>query len=111
MTRYFLYGCIWSLCAIPALHAQGLHFMPQPEPPNKARTSDRPPLRILPQNTARIHTTGILRPDLYTRHLGFFCRQELKMEKQTKLPLRIRLGSMEYCDWLEGKSSAPGYQR
>lgn len=50
-------------------------------------------------------------PDLATRHLGFFCRQEIKMDKQTAVPLRMRLGSMQQTDWLEGKPNAQPPQR
>lgn len=39
----------------------------------------------------------------YAKQLGFFCRQEIKMDKVTKIPFRFRLGSVEQCDWLEGK--------
>jgi hypothetical protein len=42
----------------------------------------------------------------YTRQLGFFCRQELKME-QAHVPLTFRLGSMDDCNRLEQK---PGYR-
>lgn len=40
----------------------------------------------------------------YTQHLGFFCKKEMKLEQVTHIPIRIRLGSVEYCDKLEGKT-------
>jgi hypothetical protein len=45
----------------------------------------------------------ILPGDYYTTQIGFFCRQEIKFEKITKIPFRFRLGSVEACDRLEGK--------
>lgn len=39
----------------------------------------------------------------YTQHFGFFCRKELQIEKSVKIPLRFRLGSLDQCNYLEGK--------
>jgi hypothetical protein len=35
--------------------------------------------------------------------LAFFCRLEVKMEKASKMPVRFRLGTVDYVDYLEGK--------
>ncbi len=45
----------------------------------------------------------LLPQNYYTQNLSFFCRKELQFEKATKIPLRFRLGSLQQCDWLEGK--------
>ncbi len=43
--------------------------------------------------------------NFYSTHLGTACKMELQLEKQTGLPIRIRLGSKEQVDYLEGKFS------
>lgn len=42
--------------------------------------------------------------DHYEQHLGFFCKKEILFEKKTNIPLRFRVGSMEHCNRLEGKT-------
>src|SRR5574338_95599 len=45
-------------------------------------------------------------PEFYTKSLGYFCRQELKLEKFTSIPFRFRLGSLDYTNYLEQKPNA-----
>ncbi|MES1198153.1 MAG: hypothetical protein ABUL41_02645 [Chitinophagaceae bacterium] len=44
--------------------------------------------------------------NLYKGSTGFFCQQEYKFEKATAIPLRLRLGSPDYVDYLEQKPNA-----
>jgi len=44
--------------------------------------------------------------NFYSTHTGFFCQKELQLEKKTTIPFRFRLGSIDYCDKLEGKRRA-----
>jgi len=55
--------------------------------------------KLLPSNKV----AQALPPDFYAKRLGFFCRQEIKLEKAIKIPFRFRLGSVEQCNWLERK--------
>ena len=48
------------------------------------------PIRVLPEN-------------YYVNNLPFFCKKELQIEKITKIPFRVRLGSPDYVNTLEGK--------
>jgi hypothetical protein len=52
-------------------------------------------------NTLRPFT--LIAQDYYTQHFGFMCKKELAIEKATKIPFRFRLGSLQQCNYLEGK--------
>ncbi len=50
--------------------------------------------------------TKLLPANFYTQNFGFFCKKELAVEKYLKVPLKIRLGSVQQSDFLEGKQTA-----
>ena len=52
-----------------------------------------------------VSPTMLVSPNFYSSNLAFFCRQEIKFEKSTKIPLKFRLGSMQQVDYLEGKNN------
>ena len=47
--------------------------------------------------------SAVIPADRVVTHFGFFCKRELELEKTIRLPLRFRLGSLDYCNKLEGK--------
>jgi hypothetical protein len=53
---------------------------------------------------APIHTMSpVFLPQWSAETLPFFCKIEHNWGKQSRIPLKFRLGSVEYVDWLEGK--------
>ena len=58
------------------------------------------------KSTVYFSQSQFIAPDHFTRNFGFFCRQELKLEK-AHVPVHFRLGSMDLCNKLEDK---PGYR-
>ena len=51
-----------------------------------------------------IFRSKVIPHNFSTHDFGFFCHKELHLQKITKVPFRFRLGSLHYCNYLEGKN-------
>lgn len=58
------------------------------------------------QNSSFLRVPPVLSPSFYNDRLGFVCKKEWQLEKATMIPLRVRLGSLDYVNWLEQKPNA-----
>ena len=61
--------------------------------------------RVTP-NDSIIYLHFRLPSDFHSLHLSFFCRKDLQIENAIKVPLHFRVGSIAYCDALEGKNNS-----
>jgi len=57
------------------------------------------------KDSSQYFSLRILPANYYATNIGFFCKKELQMQKTTKIPLKFRLGSIEYTNKLEGKNA------
>jgi len=62
--------------------------------------------KMLEKNSKNLVLNGFCSPETYKKGIGFFCQKELELDKLTPLPIRFRLGSLEYVNWLERKPNA-----
>jgi hypothetical protein len=73
-------------------------------PVREEKAAERNPLRLNSMSLYKLPTIGESIPaNYYTSCFGFFCRKEWMLEKATKIPFRLRVGSLEYVDRMEWK--------
>ncbi|MFT4155264.1 hypothetical protein [Parafilimonas sp.] len=86
------------LLASSALHAQDVNG------PLKQRISSADSIRhfifSMKQAIAPVQLPG----NFYAKQLPFFCSKELQVQKAIGFPVKFRVGTVEYCDKLEGKN-------
>jgi hypothetical protein len=61
--------------------------------------------------TPRFILLNLIPASYYSTHLGFICKKELQLDKVIAVPLRFRLGSLAYVNYLEQKPNAYNPQR
>lgn len=87
------------------------HTVPSPDSKNSFLTFYQPKSGYLLNQSETVQSIenfnatfpSMIPGNFATCDYGFFCRQELKIEKNTNIPFRIRLGSLEQCNYYEGK--------
>jgi hypothetical protein len=57
-----------------------------------------------PSFSSSLSLSGI-NPRYLNTHWGVFCEMEYRLQQRTGIPLRFRLGSLAYVNYLEGKKS------
>ena len=72
----------------------------------KQTDSSKVILRQIP-DSLKFFSLRMLPANYYAANLGFFCKKEIQIQKAIKLPVKFRLGTVEYTDKLEGKNTQP----
>ncbi|MGB8192985.1 MAG: hypothetical protein WCF67_13740 [Chitinophagaceae bacterium] len=108
LSKIFLVLCI-TLSVKSFAQQQTQQLQDIPSPVNKMLLPSGGGL-IYPKDSIQMRTRFLLRANyspvssrFYSQHLGFFCKKELQLDKALRVPVRFRLGSVEYVNRMEGK--------
>lgn len=100
----FLLAGVWFPIPLCAQDAAGPGLQVPPTLPADGFRLNR--YRLLDSDTlsAQQPPSVMAQPKAYDfQRLSLFCKLEVHIEKAVKLPVRLRLGDVQYVDWLEGK--------
>ncbi len=106
---FLLYTPIFAQHTASTILGKSLHELRQPPTPSlfsSIHFLDQHTRHLLPPiNTnasqALPHILSV--SEHYYKHLGFFCKVELRLEQKARLPIKFRLGEVQYVERLEGK--------
>ena len=56
------------------------------------------------ERTSNANAVKIIPPSYYSNSLPFFCKKELQLQKLVNFSIKMRVGSVEYSDKMEGKN-------
>ncbi|HRH59772.1 MAG TPA: hypothetical protein PL045_04335 [Chitinophagaceae bacterium] len=76
-----------------------IHFCAKAQQAGDSATNKKP----VPNIYCQPFSFRSVPPNYYASQLGFFCKKEIQLQNAIRFPVKIRLGSVEYCDKLEGK--------
>ncbi len=93
-----IFACtVKLLLCVTTTHAQTVHDTPRHD------TTHLPVTMMSKYYPAPVYNNTVS-GNFYSKQLPFFCGKELQVQKAVGFPIKFRLGSVEYCDKLEGKN-------
>jgi len=96
--KTFIALTVKLLFAFTGLHAQGMPDSSKQLRPNFLASVNK--ISFAKQLPIQSSLPG----NYYAKQLPFFCGKELQVQKAVGFPVKFRLGTVEYCDKLEGKN-------
>ena len=106
MSKIF-FSILFSFLLFSNRDALAQNSLARYSPKNDIKKNDSLPfvlnyLSLASDNNSK-KTSISISPDAAFCNTAFFCRQEVKLEKAIKIPVKFRLGSLEQANYYEGK--------